>query len=144
MSCCQILSFLYAVGQEQNKRLRSMMNDDCDDDDDDNPTKGMSPTSNSASAKGREEAMAITGDKVKGIDSTREKPKKKQIRGKIYTTTENLMVCKAWVAASLDELKGKEKDSTVFEEEVGGDQERAGGLFFFYAWNCHQACSVFF
>lgn len=80
-----------------------MMNDD-----------DMSPSSSSDQG----EYLSIA-DKVIAIDSTKEQPKKKTTRGKGYTTTENIMVCKAWVAASCDPKKGSKQSGKDFEDAIG-------------------------
>jgi hypothetical protein len=86
-----------------------MMNED------DDRSEGMSLSSSSAQG---EDALAIA-DKVTAIDSTKERPKKKPIRGKGYTTTENLMASKAWIAASCDEINGSKQNVSDFHDAVG-------------------------
>jgi hypothetical protein len=105
-------SFLYTVLQEQTNVSR-MMNDD------DDCSEGMSLSSSSAQG---EDALAIA-DKETAIDSTKERPKKKPIRGKGYTTMENLMASKAWIAASCDEINGSKQKGSNFED-AGGESIR--------------------
>jgi hypothetical protein len=58
---------------------------------------------------------------VVAINLMREKPRgrKKSGRGKGYTTVENMMVCKAWVAASCDPKNGSKQALKDFEDSIG-------------------------
>jgi len=83
--------------------------------DDDDRSEGMLLSSSSAQG---EDALAIA-NKVTAIDSTKERPKKKPIRGKGYTTMENVMASKAWIAASCDEINGSKQKGSNFEDAFG-------------------------
>jgi hypothetical protein len=88
------------------------MNDDTMNEDDMSPSSG--------SEQGEDLAIA---DKVIAIDLMKEQPKKKTTQGKGYTTTENMMVCKAWVAALCDAKHGSKQSGKDFEDAVGKKYE---------------------